>query len=82
MPSSNPLPPKENALFKRILVSIFNRIKVIILVILRFIEDLDQPKFVSNHLFQKCYEQKQYKNGLKFAKQILSNPKFQEHGGK
>jgi hypothetical protein len=31
--------------------------------------------------FQKCYEQKQYKNGLKFAKQILGNPKFQEHGG-
>ncbi|KAK3099145.1 hypothetical protein FSP39_000123, partial [Pinctada imbricata] len=29
---------------------------------------------------QKCYEQKQYKNGLKFAKQILSNPKFSEHG--
>ncbi|XP_018329942.1 N-alpha-acetyltransferase 15, NatA auxiliary subunit isoform X1 [Agrilus planipennis] len=47
MPSSNPLPPKENALFKRIL---------------------------------KSYEQKQYKNGLKFAKQILSNPKFSEHG--
>ncbi|CAB4067204.1 NAA15_16 [Lepeophtheirus salmonis] len=47
MPSSNPLPPKENALFKRIL---------------------------------KCYEQKQYKNGLKFSKQILSNPKFAEHG--
>ncbi|XP_049765257.1 N-alpha-acetyltransferase 15, NatA auxiliary subunit [Schistocerca serialis cubense] len=47
MPSSNPLPPKENALFKRIL---------------------------------KCYEQKQYKNGLKFAKQILTNPKFAEHG--
>lgn len=47
MPSSNPLPPKENALFKRIL---------------------------------RCYEQKQYKNGLKFAKQILSNPKYQEHG--
>ncbi|KAF7281001.1 hypothetical protein GWI33_005268 [Rhynchophorus ferrugineus] len=47
MPSSNPLPPKENALFKRIL---------------------------------KSYEHKQYKNGLKFAKQILSNPKFQEHG--
>lgn len=41
------LPPKENALFKRIL---------------------------------KCYEHKQYKNGLKFAKQILSNPKFSEHG--
>lgn len=47
MPTNNPLPPKENALFKRIL---------------------------------KCYEQKQYKNGLKFAKQILSNPKFIEHG--
>uniref|UniRef100_A0AAR5PIA3 N-alpha-acetyltransferase 15, NatA auxiliary subunit n=1 Tax=Dendroctonus ponderosae TaxID=77166 RepID=A0AAR5PIA3_DENPD len=47
MPSSKSLPPKENALFKRIL---------------------------------KSYEQKQYKNGLKFAKQILSNPKFQEHG--
>ena len=29
---------------------------------------------------QKCYEQKQYKNGLKFAKQILGNPKFSEHG--
>jgi len=28
----------------------------------------------------KCYEQKQYKNGLKFAKTILSNPKFAEHG--
>ncbi|CAH2087864.1 unnamed protein product [Euphydryas editha] len=47
MPPSNPLPPKENALFKRIL---------------------------------RCYEHKQYKNGLKFAKQILSNPKFAEHG--
>ncbi|ODN00856.1 N-alpha-acetyltransferase 16, NatA auxiliary subunit [Orchesella cincta] len=40
------LPPKENALFKRIL---------------------------------KCYEQKLYKNGLKFAKQILSNPQFADH---
>ncbi|XP_013092787.2 N-alpha-acetyltransferase 15, NatA auxiliary subunit-like [Biomphalaria glabrata] len=47
MPSKNPLPPKENAFFKRIL---------------------------------KCYEQKHYKSGLKFAKQILSNPKFAEHG--
>ncbi|KAG7304786.1 hypothetical protein JYU34_010151 [Plutella xylostella] len=47
MPPSNPLPPKENALFKRIL---------------------------------RCYEHKQYKNGLKFAKQILTNPKFTEHG--
>lgn len=47
MPPNNPLPPKENALFKRIL---------------------------------RCYEHKQYKNGLKFAKQILSNPKYTEHG--
>lgn len=47
MSPSQPLPPKENALFKKIL---------------------------------KCYEHKQYKNGLKFAKQILSNPKFTEHG--
>ncbi|KAL4230867.1 N-alpha-acetyltransferase 15 [Mactra antiquata] len=47
MPSKNTLPPKENALFKRIL---------------------------------KCYEQKQYRNGLKFSKQILTNPKFSEHG--
>ncbi|EHB13048.1 NMDA receptor-regulated 1-like protein, partial [Heterocephalus glaber] len=29
----------------------------------------------------KCYEQKQYKNGLKFCKMILSNPNFAEHGG-
>ncbi|XP_055281999.1 N-alpha-acetyltransferase 16, NatA auxiliary subunit [Moschus berezovskii] len=28
----------------------------------------------------KCFEQKQYKNGLKFCKMILSNPKFAEHG--
>lgn len=47
MAPSQPLPQKENALFKRIL---------------------------------KCYEQKQYKNGLKFAKQILSNPKYADHG--
>uniref|UniRef100_A0A8C1JPJ3 N(alpha)-acetyltransferase 15, NatA auxiliary subunit a n=1 Tax=Cyprinus carpio TaxID=7962 RepID=A0A8C1JPJ3_CYPCA len=46
MPSVT-LPPKENALFKRIL---------------------------------RCYEHKQYRNGLKFCKQILSNPKFTEHG--
>ena len=30
---------------------------------------------------QRSYECKQYKNGLKFAKQILSNPKCAEHGG-
>ncbi|CAO4368453.1 unnamed protein product [Caenorhabditis nigoni] len=28
----------------------------------------------------KSYEQKQYKTGLKFAKQILSTPQFAEHG--
>lgn len=47
MPSSNPLPPKENAIFRKIL---------------------------------KCYEMKQYKNGLKLAKQILTNQKYSEHG--
>lgn len=31
-------------------------------------------------MFQKCYEMKQYKNGLKLAKQILSNSKYTEHG--
>ena len=29
---------------------------------------------------QKYYEQKQYKNGLKACKYILSQPKFAEHG--
>ncbi|XP_034778241.2 N-alpha-acetyltransferase 16, NatA auxiliary subunit-like [Acipenser ruthenus] len=29
----------------------------------------------------KCYEQKQYKNGLKFCKTILSNAMFAEYGG-
>ncbi|CAJ0954503.1 unnamed protein product [Ranitomeya imitator] len=29
---------------------------------------------------ERCYEHKQYRNGLKFCKQILSNPKFSEHG--
>ena len=33
-------------------------------------------------MLQRCYEHKQYRNGLKFCKQILSNPKFSEHGGK
>ncbi|KAF7632115.1 hypothetical protein Mgra_00008491 [Meloidogyne graminicola] len=28
----------------------------------------------------KCYEQKQYKVGLRCAKQILSNPNFSDHG--
>ena len=31
---------------------------------------------------QRCYECKQYKNGLKFCRQILSGSKFSEHGGK
>lgn len=36
-----------------------------------------------NGIFKKivrCYECKQYKNGLKFSRQILSNPRFSEHG--
>jgi hypothetical protein len=41
---------------------------------------MNNPLSLFVHL-QKCYELKQYKNGLKFAKQILSNPKFSEHGG-
>ncbi|XP_067944638.1 N-alpha-acetyltransferase 15, NatA auxiliary subunit-like [Watersipora subatra] len=47
MPSKDPLPSKENALFKKIL---------------------------------KSYELKQYRQGLKLAKLILSNQKFAEHG--
>uniref|UniRef100_A0A8C1JTJ0 N(alpha)-acetyltransferase 15, NatA auxiliary subunit a n=1 Tax=Cyprinus carpio TaxID=7962 RepID=A0A8C1JTJ0_CYPCA len=35
------------------------------------------PTFI---LPDRCYEHKQYRNGLKFCKQILSNPKFTEHG--
>ena len=31
--------------------------------------------------FQKYYELKQYKFALKLIKQILSNPKCNEHGG-
>uniref|UniRef100_A0A8C1TAU4 N(alpha)-acetyltransferase 15, NatA auxiliary subunit a n=1 Tax=Cyprinus carpio TaxID=7962 RepID=A0A8C1TAU4_CYPCA len=31
-------------------------------------------------LKNRCYEHKQYRNGLKFCKQILSNQKFAEHG--
>uniref|UniRef100_A0A667ZFT2 N-alpha-acetyltransferase 15, NatA auxiliary subunit a n=1 Tax=Myripristis murdjan TaxID=586833 RepID=A0A667ZFT2_9TELE len=33
-----------------------------------------------NNLLSQCYEHKQYRNGLKFCKQILANPKFAEHG--
>jgi len=32
------------------------------------------------HKLVKCYEQKQFKQGLKYAKQILSNPKCSDHG--
>uniref|UniRef100_A0A8C6NUE4 N-alpha-acetyltransferase 15, NatA auxiliary subunit n=1 Tax=Nothobranchius furzeri TaxID=105023 RepID=A0A8C6NUE4_NOTFU len=39
------------------------------------------PPPCCTRLFRKrCYEHKQYRNGLKFCKQILSNPKFTEHG--
>uniref|UniRef100_A0A8C7DL62 N-alpha-acetyltransferase 15, NatA auxiliary subunit a n=1 Tax=Oncorhynchus kisutch TaxID=8019 RepID=A0A8C7DL62_ONCKI len=43
------------------------------------------PLRASNVLYNilktfRCYEHKQYRNGLKFCKQILSNPKFAEHG--
>uniref|UniRef100_A0A8C9Z3Y8 N-alpha-acetyltransferase 15, NatA auxiliary subunit n=1 Tax=Sander lucioperca TaxID=283035 RepID=A0A8C9Z3Y8_SANLU len=40
-----------------------------------------EPCVISlSFLSQRCYEHKQYRNGLKFCKQILSNPKFAEHG--
>lgn len=39
-------------------------------------------KSALSFLPQRCYEHKQYRNGLKFCKQILGNPKFAEHGGK
>lgn len=32
------------------------------------------------HKLVKCYEQKQFKQGLRYAKQILTNPKCAEHG--
>lgn len=41
-----------------------------------------RPEGTAFSLLQRCYEHKQYRNGLKFCKQILSNPKFCEHGGK
>ena len=72
MSAPTKLPQKENGIFKKIVVSL-----------------LAQYHFCSgNYLeydvvsyIQRCYECKQYKNGLKFSKQILSNPKFAEHGG-
>lgn len=71
MPTSQPLPPKEKNLFNRILVGtpatsfLWNQFVYLMYIL----------------YLQKCYEQKQYRNGLKFAKQILSNPKYADHGG-
>lgn len=31
---------------------------------------------------KRCFEAKQWKLGLKYNRQILSNPKFTDHGGK
>lgn len=47
----------------------------------RLVDFTARVHFLVTVVLQKCYEHKQYKNGLKFAKQILSNPKFSEHGG-
>ena len=64
---SQKLPSKEASIFKKVVVS--------------------QACYCNckyDHVIlqtQRCYEVKQYKNGLKFARQILSNPKFSEHGG-
>lgn len=83
MSKSQPLPPKEQTLFKRVLVSHLS---------IRLgspgecsegfrPRGLQGGELIEALLFQKCYEQKQFKNGLKFAKQILSNPKQSDHGG-
>ena len=66
---SQKLPSKEASIFKKIVVrrAIIWTTGVHVILILT--------------LLQRCYEVKQYKNGLKFARQILSNPKFSEHGG-
>ena len=56
-------------------------VRVLYRQLLNRMNELIAP-FTDLFLFlQKCYEQKQYKNGLKFAKQILTNPKFSDHGG-
>uniref|UniRef100_A0A667Z1X2 N-alpha-acetyltransferase 15, NatA auxiliary subunit a n=1 Tax=Myripristis murdjan TaxID=586833 RepID=A0A667Z1X2_9TELE len=41
---------------------------------------INSPLSPSLFTLYKCYEHKQYRNGLKFCKQILANPKFAEHG--
>lgn len=41
---------------------------------------LPQKEKQQFHKLVKCYEQKQFKQGLKHAKSILSNPKCVEHG--
>ena len=71
------LPPKENALFKRILVSVDRSTTLVVHCDFTLVD----YHFFRYGLEQKCYEQKLYKNGLKFAKQILSNPLYAEHAG-
>ena len=71
MSAPTKLPQKENGIFKKIVVSWTAKI-------------FDSGNYLEYHVVfyvQRCYECKQYKNGLKFSKQILSNPKFAEHGG-
>lgn len=124
MPSSDPLPPKENAIFRKILVKEnFERPNSIWVLcesfgrfcghtkrqltawcwhekslLSRFVSQLGanwqrlgkalkssisrlESDFNSfRDCLQKSYEMKQYKNGLKLAKQILTNPKYTEHG--
>ncbi|CAG5993813.1 unnamed protein product [Menidia menidia] len=97
------LPPKENALFKRILpldrgvsggsdglsrgparrASAWPHTQSGSMT-KRLTPDSDEQLCITEPplcpLFQRCYEHKQYRNGLKFCKQILGNPKFAEHG--
>merc|ERR1712130_638085 len=41
---------------------------------------LPQKEKQQFHKLVKCYEQKQFKQGLRYAKSILTNPKCSEHG--
>lgn len=71
---SQKLPSKEGSIFKKIVVRHLS-------IIQETYSRRGCRAVLILTLIQRCYEVKQYKNGLKFARQILSNPKFSEHGG-
>ena len=88
---SQQLPPKEAGIFKKVVVCyIVLDVAVVDIHVLLVCAYkclaigvyIAQLILVCLYIYlQRCYECKQYKNGLKFARQILSNPKFSEHGG-